>query len=156
MTKKYVPVRVPVRVPDLLLAAALALLPLSACTCGPTDPPPPGAPVGQVTAVPVEGGFELRLSALERTVRSLQIDVKLEGASATAVEASGDTDLVEAGLGVPKDDFTVVVGDTRKLNLPAGAVAKVTTDRQASSISLSGALAVDDAGKRRTVTVVVP
>ena len=74
----------------------------------------------------------------------------------TSAEARGGSDLIEAGLGVPKGDFTVVIGDTRRLSLPAGAVAKVTTDEDPSSISLSRALAVDDAGARRGLTVVVP
>lgn len=134
-----------------LVAAAFA-----ACTCDGPPPPPPDENVGRITAVAVEGGFELRLSDLERPVRSLQVDVQLEGALATAAEALGGSDVLAAGLDVPKDDFTVVVGDTRRLNLPASAVARVTTDGAPRSISLSRALAVDDAGARRTVTVVVP
>lgn len=134
-----------------LVAAAFA-----ACTCEGPPPPPPDENVGRITAVAVEGGFELRLSDLERPVRSLQVDVTLEGARATAAETVGGSDVLEAGLDAPKDDFTVVVGDTRRLNLPASAVARVTTDAAPSAITLSRALAVDDAGARRTVTVVVP
>jgi hypothetical protein len=145
-----------------LLALGLALglaaaLSTSSCSCEGPPPPPPDGTVARITAVPVEGGFELRLTPVERAlVRSLQVDVKLEGARALSAEALGRSDVIEAGLGVPRDDFTVVVSDTRRLNLPTGGVARVTTDAPPSSIVLSRAIAVDDAGARRTVTVVVP
>lgn len=140
----------------LPLSLFLVVIAFAGCPCGAPPPPPPDSSVGRVAAVAVDGGFEIRLSDLERPVRSLQVDVKLEGAQATAAEAAGGSDIVEAGLAAPKDDFTVVVGDTRRLNLPGGAVVKVTTDAAPSSITLSRALAVDDEGARRTVTVVVP
>ena len=132
------------------------LLALASCTCGEPPPPDPGAPVGQLAATPVEGGFELVLSGLERPVRSLQVDVKLTGAQATAATATGGSDVLEAGLAAPKNDFTVVVADTRRLNLPSGAVARVDTDAAPAAIALSHALAVDDTGALRDVLVVVP
>ena len=138
----------------VLLVGALSLA--WSCTCGEVPPPDPGAPVGQVSANPVAGGFEIVLSGLERPVRSLQIDVKLSGAQATAASALGQFDVFEAGLGAPKNDFTVVLSDTRRLNLPSGAVARVDTDAVPSEIALSHALAVDDLGATRTVLVVVP
>lgn len=132
------------------------LVAASGCTCGEPPPPDPGAAVGQVSANPVEGGFELVLSGLERPVRSLQVDVKLTGAQGTAASALGGSDVFEAGLAAPKNDFTVVIADTRRLNLPSGAVARVDTDAAPSEIELSRAFAVDDLGALRTVLVVVP
>lgn len=137
----------------LLIGIVVAV---SSCTCGAPPPPNPGAPVGQVSANPVDGGFELVLSGLERPVRSLQVDIKLTGAQATAASALGQNDVFEAGLSAPKNDFTVVLSDTRRLNLPSGAVARVDTDAAPSEIALSRALAVDDLGATRTVLVVVP
>ncbi len=138
------------------IVALAALLAAGACECGTPPPPPPSGAVGQITAAPVDGGFELRLENMTQSVRALQVDVKLEGAHATAAVAAQGSDLVEAALGDPKDDFTVVAGDTRRLNLPTGAVVRVTTDAAPSKISLSHAVAVDDSGARRDVTVVVP
>ena len=132
------------------------LLAASSCTCGEAPPPDQGAPVGQVSVEPVEGGFQIVLSGLERPVRSLQVDVKLTGAQATAASAIGGSDVLEAGLSAPKNDLTVVVSDTRRLNLPSGAVARVDTDAAPSAITLSRARAVDDLGATRTVLVVVP
>ena len=139
-----------------LVMAALVSASGSGCQCGTAPPPNKPASVGQLSAVNVDGGFELRLTNLERPVRELQVDVKLAGASAHSAAASGGSDVLEAGLDAPKSDFTVVVGDTRRLNLPDGAVVKVTTDHAPSSIALSRALAVDDTGKKRDITVVVP
>lgn len=133
-----------------------ALLSLSACTCGEPPPPDPGAAVGQLSANPVEGGFELVLSDLERPVRSLQVDVKLNGANATAASNLGGSDVLEAGLAAPKNDFTVVVSDTRRLNLRTGALVRVDTDAAPAEIALTRALAIDDSGALRTVLVVVP
>ncbi len=140
----------------LLLAAAALAGTIASCTCGAPPPPDPDGAVGQVSATPVEGGFELVLSGLERPVRSLQVDVKLTDASATAARALGGSDVIEAGLAAPKNDFTVVVADTRRLNLPSGAVAHVDTDAAPREIALSRAFAVDDTGALRTVLVVVP
>ena len=135
------------------LALALACVSLCGCECAP-PPPSADAPVAQLSAVLLQdGGFELVLSSLQRPVRSLQVDVKLEGALATSVVALGGTDLVEAGLGAPKDDFTLVVTDTRRLNLPAGAVARISAGVELSTVTLSRALAVDDSGALRDVTV---
>lgn len=135
----------------------LALVTVVGCECEAPPPPNPDAPVARITAVILEeGGFDLVLSNLERPVRSLQVDVNLDGALASNVAALGGSDLAEAGLDVPKDDFTVVVADTRRLNLPAGAVARVSTGLDLNRVTLSRALAVDDSGALRAVTVVVP
>ena len=133
-----------------------ALLSLSGCTCGELPQPDPDAAVGQLSANPVEGGFELVLSDLERPVRSLQVDVKLNGANATGATNLGGSDVLEAGLAAPKNDFTVVVSDTRRLNLPTGALVRVDTDAAPGEIVLTRALAIDDSGALRTVLVVVP
>ena len=138
-------------------SAMLVALAFGACEC--IEPPvrDPDAPVARVTAVVRDdGGFDLVLSNLERPVRSLQVDVKLEGALASEVTALGGSDVAEAALDTPKDDFTVVVADTRRLNLPAGAVARVGTGLDLRRVTLSRALAVDDSGALRDVTVVVP
>ncbi len=144
-------------------SAMFVALAFGACEC--IEPPvrDPDAPVARVTAVlRDDGGFDLVLSNLERPVRSLQVDVKLEGALATEVTAlagagASAADIVEADLdGQGKDDFTVVIADTRRLNLPAGAVARVGTGLDLQKVTLSRALAVDDSGALRDVTVVVP
>ncbi len=140
----------------LLLVTSGVLSAAWGCTCGEPPQPNGAAAVGQLSANPVEGGFELVLSGLERPVRSLQVDVKLGDAHATAATAVGGSDVLEAGLAAPKNDFTVVVADTRRLNLPSGAVARVDTDAAPTEIALSRAFAVDDTGAMRTVLVVVP
>lgn len=137
------------------LAAGL-LVSAWGCSCGEPPPPPPGDAVGQLSANTVDGGFELVLSGLERPVRSLQVDVRLSGAQATSASAIGGSDVLEAGLAAPKNDFTVVLADTRRLNLPSGSVALVETDAAPSEIALTRAFAVDDTGALRTVLVVVP
>jgi hypothetical protein len=146
-----------------LLALMLVATAFGACECVDPPPPNPDAPVARVTAVlRDEGGFDLVLSNLERPVRSLQVDVKLDGALATEVTAiagagAAPADVVEADLDAQgKDDFTVVIADTRRLNLPAGAVARVGTGLDLQKVTLSRALAVDDSGALRDVTVVVP
>lgn len=144
------------RVTVLLLATYGVLSATWGCSCGAPPPPDADAAVGQVSANPVDGGFELVLSGLERPVRSLQVDVKLTGAQATAASALGGSDVLESGLAAPKNDFTVVLADTRRLNLPSGAVVRVDTDAAPSEIALSRAFAVDDTGAMRTVLVVVP
>ena len=138
------------------LVVGLTLVAFSSCTCGPPKPTPSETPVGQVVASVIDGGFDIRLQALERPVRSLQVDVKLQGTRATRAESIAGADLLETSLGVPSDAFTVVVGDTRRLNLPSGAVVRVFTEAPPTSITLSGALAVDDAGALRTFTEVLP
>ncbi|MCC7110981.1 MAG: hypothetical protein IT382_16935, partial [Deltaproteobacteria bacterium] len=64
--------------------------------------------------------------------------------------------VLEAGLAAPKNDFTVVVSDTRRLNLRTGALVRVDTDAVPGEIVLTRALAIDDSGALRTVLVVVP
>lgn len=146
----------------LFFALVCLAVPFAGCECVTPPPPNPDAPVARLTAVlRDEGGFDLVLSNLERPVRSLQVDVKLEGALAsdvTALAGAGGTpaDIVEAALDTPKDDFTVVIADTRRLNLPSGAVARVGTGLDLQRVTLSRALAVDDSGALRDVTVVVP
>jgi hypothetical protein len=147
----------------ILLGLALVATAFGGCTCIEPTPQNPDAPVARVTAVLLEdGGFDLVLSNLERPVRSLQVDVKLDGARATTVTAlagagASAADVVEADLPVDgKDDFTVVIADTRRLNLPAGPVARVGTGLELQKVTLSRALAVDDSGALRGVTVVVP
>lgn len=145
------------------LLALLVGVAFGGCQCVEPEPPPLNTPVATVTAVlRDDGGFDLVLSNLERPVRSLQVDVKLDGALATAVSAiagagAAAADIVEADLDAQgKSDFTVVIADTRRLNLPAGAVARVGTGLDLQKVTLSRALAVDDSGALRSVIVVVP
>lgn len=139
------------------ITALLAVVALSSCQCVPAPPPKKDAPVARVSAVLRDGGgFDIVLASLKRPVRSLQVDVKLDGALASSVEALGGSDVVEAGLDAPKDDFTIVVADTRHLSLPAGAVARIATGLGLRAVTLTGALAVDDSGALRNVTEVVP
>jgi hypothetical protein len=134
--------------------ALLALLPFSSCICEIGPPPPDEIPVAQISTVVSDGGFDLVLANLERPVRALQVDVQLGGANATAARQLNGADVVEAALSNPKNDFTVVVSDTRRLNLPPGAVVHVDTDASPSSITLTNAFAVDDLGAKRVVEVV--
>ena len=155
MTRKAQPVTVTVTVtmPVPVTGALALLLLVSACQCG-APPPPPPPPGGQLVAVVTDGGFDLQLRNVDQPMRELQVDVKLAGAHASAATSSAD--VVEAGLDAPKDDFTVVVADTRRLNLPSAPVVHVVTDAAPTKITLARAIAVDAAGKKRELTVVVP
>lgn len=139
-----------------LLAASLIAFAASSCEC-PGPPPQAGDPVGGVATRAVEGGFEIVLEDLKQPVRAVQVDVDLGAVRATSIRAAGAVahDVVEAGLDAPKSSFTAVVSDTRRLPLGDGAIAFVETDGAASP-RLSSAVAVDDDGDRRTLSVVVP
>lgn len=135
-----------------LLAGGPALV---GCNCEGPPPPSPETSVGRINAVPAEDGFDLVVTS-DAPLRTLQVDVKLAGARATAARALGPSDVLESGLAAPREDFTLVLSDTRKLNLPVGSVAHVTTDAPPASITLSRAIVVDATGARRTLTVVLP
>ena len=139
------------------LAAALVLVAVGACECVAGPPPTPSDAVGAITTRAVAGGFEIVLDDLKQPVRAVQVDVALEGARATAIAAAGDVahDVLEAGLDQPSSSFTAVVSDTRRLPLVEGAIAKIETDA-AGTPRLSSAVAVDDDGRRRPLTLVVP
>ena len=137
----------------LVLCMTLAL---GRCTCEPENPDGPLPAVGELRAVVVNGGVELRLTSADARVRTLSVDVQLRGAQATSLVALGPTDVAEGALEAPKDRVTVVLADTRRIPLPEGAIARLTTDAAPTSVALSDARAVDENGKERTLTLVVP
>ncbi|MBM4283393.1 MAG: hypothetical protein FJ137_22500 [Deltaproteobacteria bacterium] len=148
------------RVLLLVLAGAVSSAP--ACSC---DPPPPDRPardaVGDLRVVVDGATAELSLSGLLAPLRALQVDIAVEGGRASAVTAVGPWNVVEAGLqasaenpgGGPKDRFTLVLADTRRLPVADGAVARLVIDANAT-VSLTQAFAVDAEGKKRPLTVV--
>lgn len=136
----------------LLGAAAMA----PACSCDDAPRPDDVPVVGRISAVPVEGGFEIVLEALEGPARSLQVDVKLDGALALAARAAEPSDVIAAGLVAPRDDFTVVVSDTRRIALAPGTVVRVDTDRPPGAITLSRARLTDGQGNLGSLDVVTP
>jgi hypothetical protein len=139
------------------LAVALALVAVGACECVVGPPPPPSDAVGAITTRAVAGGFELVLDDLKQPLRAVQVDVTLDGARATAIGPAGAVahDVLEAGLDQPASSFTAVVSDARRLPLVEGAIARIEVDG-AGAPSLSAAVAVDDDGRRRSLTLVVP
>ena len=133
---------------------------LGSCSCDPPpDEPPPVAPVGSVRVDVVGGGATLVLVGLEQPLRAFEVDVVVGGGTATAFTAIADHDVVEAALrpedGGPRGRFTVVVADTRRLPITNGPLGVLSIDNGAT-VALSGAIAVDQAGNKRSVTVVTP
>ncbi|MDP2345359.1 MAG: hypothetical protein Q8O67_30725 [Deltaproteobacteria bacterium] len=130
----------------------------SSCSCDPPiEDPPAVQPVGSVR-VDVDGaGATLVLVGLEQPLRAFEVDVSVQGGRASALVAIADHDVVEAGLrpedGGPKDRFTVVVGDTRRVPIVNGALAVLSLDGGATVV-LSGAAGIDQSGKKRSLTVV--
>jgi hypothetical protein len=133
--------------PRLGLALGLSLLGAFGCQCeaggndaGVTD-------TGRITTRAVEGGVELVLENLATPLRTLQVDVQVSGAQATALEPAGPVsfNVLEAALEAPRSDLTVVVADTRRLNLNDGVIALLRLDG-AGTVTLSRAVAVDDDG----------
>lgn len=141
----------------LRLAGLLLLLAPFACECqpGPGDAGPDGSG-GVLVARAVGGGFELSLEDLDAPLRTLQVGVTLTGTRATALSAAGVVahDVLEAGLDQPKESFTAVVADTRRLLLTEGAIARIDTEG-AGQIQLRSALAIDDEGQRAALALEV-
>jgi hypothetical protein len=139
------------------VAALLVPVALGACTCAPPEEKKPLPAVGTLRANIVDDGVELSLETGDSRVRTLQVKVALTSATASDVVSIGDIDLVEDGIDEPKDTFTVVVADTRRVLIHEGAFARVVlADGAPTAVSLSGAIAVDDQGRKRTLKVVVP
>jgi hypothetical protein len=90
----------------------------------------------------------------------LQVDVVISGGRASAATGTGPWDVVEAGLapsaanpdGGPRDRFTLVVADTRRLPVNDGGLARLVID-DGANVTLSNAFAVDATGVRRPLTV---
>jgi hypothetical protein len=139
-----------------LVLVLLSATALGRCTCEPEDPNPPLPAVGELRAVVVEGGVELRLDSADARVRVLSVNVKLRGARATALSPLGPIDLAEGALDAPKESLVVVLADTRRIPLPEGAIARLETDAAPTAVELSDARAVDESGAERSVTLVVP
>lgn len=139
----------------LFLVTSL-LLSVAGCTgCEPpvVDEPPPG-PIGSLRLEAENGSATLVLVGLEQPLRALQVDVDVAGGVATAFLPLADHDIVEAGLGDgPAARFTAVVGDTRKLPLNSGPLARLTVD-EGATVTLTAAFGVDQSGKKRALTVV--
>lgn len=141
-----------------LSALLVAFTAVAGAGCpGDTEPKAPEEEVvGRIRADVVEGGVVLVVDGLARPIRSLQVDVKLDGANGLLARALNGNDVLEAGLEAPRDDFTVVVSDTRRVPLVPGAVVQVDTDRGPTGVTLSRALAVDTEGARVALTVGAP
>ena len=144
-------------VSPLASIALLAALGFGGCDCGaPVDPPDVVPAVGTIN-VAVDGATAtLSVSGLQRSLRSLQVDVDVKGGRASAIAAAAGHNLIEGGLlpadGGPRDRFTAVVADTRRLPINNGAVARITVDAGAT-VGLKAAVAIDDTGARRILTV---
>ena len=144
------------------LVAVLALLSAAAgCPDACTPPNGPGTSAGTITTRAVEGGFELVLGAASAdpvAFTAVQVDVDLGSAHASAIRSAGPVahDVIEAGLADgARSTFTAVVSDTRRLPLVAGAIARIDADADAVP-RLTNPIAVDDQGRKQTLTVVVP
>jgi hypothetical protein len=136
---------------------------VQSCSCDPLPPePPPGADAVGTIRVDVTGGTAtVTLAELEAPLRALEVDVQVSGGRATAARATGAHDLVEAGLvagpahpeGGPRDRFTLVLADTRRLPIADGPCAQLTVD-DGATVALRAAAAVDANGRKRPLTVV--
>jgi hypothetical protein len=140
--------------PRVLLRLALCSLLLGVagggCLCGDAPPADAGPTGAGVLIATVDGDtVTLRLESLAAPLRTLQVDVAVEGAQATALEPAGDRahDVLDAALESPRADLTVVIADTRRLLLAGGEVALLRLDGS-GTVVLENALAVDDDGQR--------
>lgn len=137
--------------------ALLASLSFGGCECTPPVDPPVVVPAVGTISVVVDGATAtLSVSGLQRSLRSVQVDVDVAGGRATAIDPRAGHDLVEGGLlpadGGPRERFTAVIADTRRLPINNGAIARITIDAGAT-VTLKNALAIDEVGDRRTLTV---
>jgi hypothetical protein len=144
------------------ITLVVALAGGSGCSCDPpVEPPPDQDPVGRI-AVDVDGETAtVSLTGLSAPLRALQVGVFVNHGQAKNAVGAGPWNVVEAGLvasaenptGGPKDLFTLVVADTRRLSIGDGAVAVLTVDSGAT-VALENAVAVDVDGAERPLTVV--
>lgn len=127
------------------------------CRCGEPEPLPDPTAAGQVSLRPITGGVEVVLSGLQTPLRTFQVDAVVSGGAASAIAPSGAVshDIVKANVGAADGRFTVVVGDTRRVPLTDGAIARVDLDPGATVV-LNNAQAVDDSGQRVNLQVVEP
>lgn len=135
------------------LGLALVLVAAFGCDCTTPSGDAGVGDGGRVLARPAEGGgVEILLADLDTPLRTLQVDVRLDGAEATDVVPAGPVafNVLEAALDAPRAQLTLVVADTRRLPLGEGPVARLVTTGDAS-VTLSNALAIDDDGERRTL-----
>lgn len=140
----------------LSLTALLIATAFAACTCGQPEPEPTPEAIGRVAVVVDGTTATISVAGLPRSLRSFQVDVTVGGGRASAISAVGAHDLLEAGLtDGPKDAFTAVVADSRRLPINNGAVARLTID-DGATVTLRNVVAVDDAGARQTLTVESP
>jgi hypothetical protein len=146
----------------IALAALLSTISGCSLTCGAPPPePPPDDAVGSIDVVVDGTSATLSLSGLDAPLRALQVDVVVGEGRASSVTAIGPWDVVEAGLtasptnpiGGPKDHFTLVVADTRRLPVNDGPLARLVID-DGAKVKLANAVAVDADGEKRSVTVV--
>ena len=134
---------------------------LLGCPPPPEPPPSGGDAVGSIRVDVAGAEATVVLAELEAPLRALEVDVRVSGGVASAARAIGPYDLVEAGLqagptnpaGGPRDRFTLVVADTRRLPINDGPCARLTVDAGAD-VTLLAARAVDANGRKRPVTVV--
>jgi hypothetical protein len=144
---------------------ALALFALSSCQCDPPpdDPPADGA-IGSVRADAADGAVTLVLVGLDAPLSAFQVDVVVDGGTATQFLSLADHDIAEAGLvasaanpdGGPKARFTAVVADTRRLPLNSGPLARIALDDDDARVTLTNAFGVDQRGKKRALSVAAP
>jgi hypothetical protein len=143
----------------LLLLAALSTT--TGCSC---DPPPPDVPLRAAGSVDVDVSgttATLTVSSLDAPLRTLQVDVAVDGGKASSATGIGPWNVVQAGLaaspenpaGGPKERFTLVVADTRRLPIGDGALARIVVD-DGAKVTLSNAVAVDANGTKRLLLVV--
>jgi len=134
-----------------------AMLAFAGCEggCTPADPDAGTLDsVGTISLAAGEGGFDIVLAGLEDPLFAIQVDVVVSGTRATGVSsiATIPHDVVEAGLDAPKDRFTVVVSDTRRIQIQNGPLVRVLTE-SGGSAELSNALAIDIEGARRSLAI---
>ena len=148
----------------LAVAACLiffgALSTLSSCACDPPAVEPPGLGAVGSVRVDVNGATAtLVLAGLEQPLRAFEVDVTVNNGTATLLTAIADHDVVEGGLrpedGGPRDRFTVVVSDTRRLPLKNGALV-VLSLQEGATLVLRAAFGIDQQGNKRSLTVVTP
>jgi hypothetical protein len=127
----------------------------SACRCSDGGQEEQEPPAGRIE-VAVDGATAtLSLVGLSTALRSVQVDVEIEGGQASALVGARAWDLVEAGLTeAPRSSFTVVIADTRRLPIDNGPLAVVTLT-EGSRVSLRNALAIDERGARHTLSAEV-
>lgn len=141
------------------LVALAASLSLGGCSCdGDPDPDPPSStPVGTLRVVHSDDAntstATLVVTGLRQPLRMFQVDVTVDGGSASAIAPVLTHDLVEAGLtDGARASFTAVVADTSRTPINNGNIATITLDAGARA-TLKSAVAVDSNGARQTLAV---